>query len=253
MRGNAPQGHMADRLRRHGKRRDAALGLDAGMRRLSAEGCGERAMARCLVDDGARIAVGIQYVARRAFRQKRRIESAGAQQVHFLARGQDDMHIRKRLPCFDEAANTLEDGGHASLIVGREDGIPRAADHAVLHHGFDPLAWAHGIHMPAQRHRAGGAAGAESDQVARVGTGPFRGIIEADGEAQALQLGLAPFRHKGLTTRRAFDARKFAEQIEQAVGLHGLPFQSGCRFIGMSIHRDTRKAALRRLSEMVHI
>ena len=244
---------MADRLRRHGKRRDAALGLDAGMRRLSAEGCGERAVARCLVDDGARIAVSIQYVARRAFRQKRRIERAGTQQVHLFARGQDDMHIRKRLTRFDEVANALEDGGYASLVVGREDGIPRAADHAVLHHGFDPLAGAHGVHMPAQRHRAGGAAGAESDQVARVGTGPFRGIIEADGEAQALQLGLAPFRHKGLTTRRAFDARKFAEQIEQAVGLHRLPFQSGCRFIGMSIHRDTRKAALRRLSEMVHI
>ena len=37
-------------------------------------------MARRLVDDGARIAVGIQYVARRAFRQKRRIESAGGTQ-----------------------------------------------------------------------------------------------------------------------------------------------------------------------------
>lgn len=83
--------------------------------------------------------------------------------------------------------------------------------------------------MPAQRYGAGNAAGAESDQVARVGTGPFRGIIEADGEPQPFQLGLAPFRHKGLTARRAFDARKFAEQIEQAVGLHRLPFQSGCR------------------------
>lgn len=69
----------------------------------------------------------------------------------------------------------------------------------------------------------------ESDQVARVGTGPFRGIIEADGKPQPFQLGLAPFRHNGLTARRAFDARKFAEQIEQAVGLHRLPFQSGRR------------------------
>ena len=84
------------------------------------------------------------------------------------------MHIRKRLTRFDEAANALEDGGYASLVVGREDGIPRAADHAALHHGFDPLAGAHGVHMPTQRDRAGGAAGAESDQVARVGTGPFR-------------------------------------------------------------------------------
>ena len=239
MRGNAPQGHMADRLRRHGKRRDAALGLDAGMRRLSAEGCGERAMARCLVDDGARIAIGIQYVARRAFRQKNDVSRAPAPSRCISS------HVVKTTctsgsvsPCFDEAANTLEDGGHASLIVGREDGIPALRITPSSTTG-SILAWAHGIHMPTQRHRAGGAAGAESNQVARVGTGPFRGIIEADGEAQALQLGLAPFRHKGLTARRAFDARKFAEQIEQAVGLHRLPpfsqdvGSSGCRFAGM--------------------
>ena len=65
---------------------------------------------------------------------------AGAQQVHLLARGQDHMHIGKRLPRFDEAAQPLEDGGHAGLIVSRKDGVASASDHAVFHHGFDPLA-----------------------------------------------------------------------------------------------------------------
>ena len=75
-------------------------------------------MARRLVDDGARISVGVEHVAGRAFRQERRIQRAGPQQVHLLAGGQDDVHIGKHLPRFDEATQALEDGGHAGLIIG---------------------------------------------------------------------------------------------------------------------------------------
>ena len=158
------------------------------------------------------------------------------------------MHIGKRLRRFDEAAQPLEDCRHARLVVSRQDGIAHAADHAAFHHGLDAAARTHGVHMPAKRHGTGRVAGSERDQIARIGAGLNRGIIDSHGEPEVLQLGFATFRHRGLIARWAFNAGKFAEQFEQAVGLHRAPLS-----IGMSVRRYTRKAARERLSDELHI
>ena len=72
--------------------------------------------------------------------------------------------------------------------------------------------------------RAGNAAGAESDQVARVGTGPFRGIIEADGEPRSSSSALHRFaitasRRDGLSMRASSQNKS-----SRRSGFTGSPF-----------------------------
>lgn len=181
-------------------------------------------MARGARDDGARSAVGVQHVARRARGQQAVGQRARTQQMLLLAGGEQHGDVGSRRAGLDGRANALEDGGHAGLVVGRQDGVARRAHDPVHDDGLDARARLHGVHMRRKHHVPRPRSRKMSDEVAGIRADTFGGIVEAHLEPEPAQLVGASGRHRGLVKRRALDADELAEQIEQTALLHGRSF-----------------------------
>ena len=151
-------------------------------------------------------------------------QRARAQQVLLLAGGEQHGDVGARGVGLQHRAHAFEDGRHAGLVVGRQDGVARRAHDAVDDHGLDARARLHGVHMRREHHVPRPRARKMRDEVAGVGAHAGGRVVEAHLEAEGAQLVGAAGGHRGLVERRAFDTDEFAEQVEQTIRLHGWSF-----------------------------